>query len=102
MLDHGGVQVPENWHLKKEVSIGTILVLIVYGVSAVALMSRMDERLASLERAAVTAERIAVAETNIQTNREAILHLEARTLKSLDEIKNTLERIERRVHGDRP
>lgn len=97
MSDNAGVQPPEQWHLRKEVSLGTILVLVVYGVSAVALMSRMDERLASLERAAVTAERIAVAETNIQTNRDSIIHLEARTLKSLDEIKATLERIDRRM-----
>lgn len=88
----------EQWHLRKEFSLGTLLVLAVYGISAIMMMTRMDERVGQLELNRVAIERIAIAETNIIINRESIRALEERNQRALDEIKATLGRIEARIH----
>jgi hypothetical protein len=94
----------ERWHIRKEFSMGTILVLVVYGVSAMLFMARMDERVKTIENtiSALPQERIAVAETNIAANKEAIQHLELRTGRSLDEIKALLQRVERKLDERTP
>jgi hypothetical protein len=89
-VDHG------QWHLKKEVTLGTLLAIVVYAVVMLTFIIRMDGRMTNLEVSAVDVQRMAIAETRIQTNKENTDKLEARTLLALDEIKNALRRIEER------
>ena len=86
----------ESWHVRKEVTLGTLIALVVYGVSFLMIVVRMDARLGALELATVPQERIAVVETRVSAAEKNLEQLEARTIRSLDEIKAILQRIEAR------
>lgn len=86
----------ESWHVRKEVTLGTLIALVVYGVSFLMIVVRMDARLGALELATVPQERIAVVETRVSAAERNLEQLEARTIRSLDEIKMILQRIEAR------
>jgi hypothetical protein len=92
----------ESWHFRKEVTLGTLLALAVYGVSFLVMVAKMDSRLTSLEAITVPQERIAIAETRVSAMEQNLDRLEARTLRSLDEIRDILKRIEQRQerHGN--
>lgn len=87
----------EQWHFRKEVTLGTLLTLIVYGVSFLIMVAKMDARITNLENITIPQERIAVAETRIAANADNIDRLEARTLRALDEIKAVLQRVEKKL-----
>ena len=87
---------PGQWHLRKEVTLGTLLTVVVYAVVMLVFVIRMDGRMTNIERNAVDVERMARAEERIKTNRDTTEKLEARTLATLDEIKQALRRIEER------
>ena len=87
---------PGHWHLRKEVTLGTLLTIVVYAVVMLTFIVRMDGRMTNIETTAVDTARMAIAETRIQSNKENTDKLEARTLVALDEIKNALRRIEER------
>lgn len=89
-------QEHESWHFRKEVTLGTLIALVVYGVSFLMIVVRMDARLGALELATVPQERIAVVETRVSATEKNLEQLEARTIRSLDEIKAILQRIEAR------
>jgi hypothetical protein len=87
---------PGQWHLRKEVTLGTLLTIVVYAVIMLVFVIRMDGRMTNLETRKADAERLAIAEERIRTNRDTTEKLEARTLVTLDEIKQALRRIEER------
>lgn len=86
----------DSWHFRKEVTLGTLIALAVYGVSFLMIVARMDARLGALELATVPQERIAVVETRVAAAERNLEQLEIRTIRSLDEIKMILQRIEAR------
>lgn len=87
---------PGQWHLRKEVTLGTLLTIVVYAVVMLVFVIRMDGRMTTIEMNKADNERMAVAEERIRTNRDTTEKLEARTLATLDEIKQALRRIEER------
>lgn len=86
----------DSWHFRKEVTLGTLIALAVYGVSFLMIVVRMDARLGALELVTVPQERIAVVETRVAAAERNLEQLEIRTIRSLDEIKMILQRIEAR------
>jgi hypothetical protein len=86
----------DSWHFRKEVTLGTVIALLVYGVSFLMIVAKMDARLAALEAATVPQERIAIVETRVAAAERNLEQLEIRTIRSLDEIKMILQRIEQR------
>lgn len=91
--------VSEHWHFRKEFSIGTIIVLMVYGVMAVVSFTKLSERQLSTERSVArlieTTDRVAVAEERVAMALRNVDRLEERTVRELAEIKSILQRIER-------
>ena len=85
---------PGQWHLRKEVTLGTLLTIVVYAVVTLVFVVRMDGRMTNIEGNAVDVQRMAIAEERIRNNRESTAALEARTVVALDEIKSSLRRIE--------
>ena len=92
----------EHWHFRKEVTLGTILTLIVYGLTLVVLVVKMDGRLTALEAVTVTPERMAIIETRVLAGERNLDRLEQRTLRSLDDIYRILTRIEERQQRAAP
>jgi hypothetical protein len=95
--------VLEHWHLKKEVSLATMIGLLANMLLLVAFTVRMDNRIEWLEKQQATDARIAVIETEARQAAVSIGDLERRTAVALDEIKGSLRRIEDRlVENGRP
>lgn len=89
----------EHWHMRKEVTMGTIIALVVYLISLVIIFAKLDARVENLERSAtaITDARIARVEATVDHTRDELGRLEQRTVNSLTEIHKSLRRIEDRL-----
>lgn len=91
----------EHWRLDKRVPLAFVGFIFIQTIALVWYLSSaitgLDSRLQAIEGTRYTAERGSVSEANIARNRDDIRALEARTVRSLDEIKNLLGRIENKL-----
>lgn len=87
----------ESWHLKKEVSIGTLVAVAIQLIILLIMFVRMDERISRVEGENVTNARVSVVEQRLTAQERSTEKLEARTLKALDDINAALRRIEQRI-----
>ena len=85
----------EHWHLRKEVSVTTLIGLIVNLVVVVGVFVRMDTRIEWLERQQATDARLSVMEQHMRSVERDITTLDSRTSQSLDEIKQILREMSR-------
>ena len=93
----------EHWHLRKEITMGTLVALVVYLITLIVIFTKLDSRVENLEKssATITDARLAVVEARVDTTRDELSRLEQRTINSLTEINVTLRRIEDRLVGSR-
>ncbi len=98
-LRSDGVQ-DRQWHFRKEVTVGTLLAVLAYGIMFIITVTELrgitssnTERIARIEQAP---ERVAVLEARMAAAERAAERLEARTVRSLSEIKDILQRMEER------
>ena len=104
-LTSNGVQ-DRHWHFRKEVTVGTLLAILAYGVMFIITVTELrgqvgsnEERIGRIEAAAA---RVAVIETRVAAGERTVERLEERTVRSLSEIKAILQRIEERQRGADP
>lgn len=95
-MQPGGIQ-DNHWHIRKEVTLGTLLALAVYGITFMVFVVQIDARVERLEMSQAGRERVAVLEARVAAGERNLERLEERTLLSLEEIKGALRRIEERL-----
>jgi hypothetical protein len=111
MINEGGVQEvrsDDSWHLKKEVSLATLGMIVANLIMVVMFASRMDSRISVLESQNITDGRVGRLEVMLDNETRSRRDLESRTLIALEEIKTMLReasrereaREPRRVTGD--
>lgn len=89
---------PEHWTLDKRVPVGIILAIFIQTFIIGSYLGRLDSRVTSIEDSRFTQADGARIETQVENNEKNIDRLEQRTIRSLDEIKVTLEEIRRAVN----
>lgn len=92
----------ERWHLRKEVSLVTIGLLITNLVTGAAYFTTLANRVSSLERENVTNARVLRLETVVDHEGMARRDLEARTVASLEEIKVLIRELNQRLASGPP
>lgn len=83
--------------MDKRVPVGIILALMIQTAIVSSYLGSLESRVSTIEGSRFTAAQGARLEAMAQNNREDIKDLEQRTLKSLDDIKALLVRIEDRL-----
>ena len=86
-----------RWHLDKRLPIGIILAIILQTAALGMYLGRLDSRVSAIEGSRFTAAQGAALRADVDHNREDLIALEARTIKSLDEIRYLLERIREKL-----
>jgi hypothetical protein len=93
MINEGGMQeirAEDSWHLKKEVSLATLGMIVANLIMVVMFASKMDSRISVLESQNITDGRVGRLEVMLDNETRARRDLEARTLIALEEIKALL------------
>ena len=86
-----------KWHLDKRLPVGIILAIVLQtGVLGVYL-GRLDNRVTAIEGSRFTAAQGAALQADVRHNKEDLQALEARTVRSLEEIKELLRRIQKKL-----
>jgi hypothetical protein len=101
-----GVQQGSNgsggWHLDRRVPITILALMSLQLILLVSFFVGLDWRVKSLESQAVTDARVAVIEANLMAVDRDLSRLEQRTVVALEDIRNKLERIDKRLQDRGP
>ena len=89
--------VHSEWHLDKRVPVGIIAALTLQAVVGFWYLGVFEQRVATIEATRFTQVQGAKVETQVESNAKNIDRLEARTLKALDDIQESLEEIKDRL-----
>ena len=87
----------KTWHLDKRLPIGIILAILLQTAALGSYLGNLSSRVAAIEQSRFTSAQGASLEAEVRHNKEDIVALESRTIRSLDEIKDLLQRIQIRL-----
>ena len=87
----------KTWHLDKRLPIGIIMAILLQTAILGSFLGSLESRVTAIEGSRFTAAQGAALRADVDHNREDLIALEARTIKSLDEIRYLLERIREKL-----